>query len=52
MCTIQAAIDDPATVNGDVITVDAGTYDEEVTVNKSLTINGANIGVSGSGSRG
>ena len=40
--TIQAAIDDIATVAGDVIEVAAGTYAEQVTVNKPLTILGPN----------
>ncbi|MCO6464232.1 MAG: HYR domain-containing protein [Saprospiraceae bacterium] len=41
--TIQAAID--AATSGDVIEVCAGTYNEELNVNKPLTINGAQQGV-------
>ncbi len=40
-CTIQAAIDAATTLSGHHITVDAGNYEEDVTVNKSLTITGA-----------
>lgn len=36
--TIQDAIDDPDTLNGDTIWVQPGTYNEHVLVNKQLTI--------------
>jgi hypothetical protein len=39
-CTIQDAINDDLTDNGHTLTVAAGTYAENVIVNKSLTING------------
>ncbi|MDZ4713666.1 MAG: hypothetical protein SGI89_15265, partial [bacterium] len=41
--TIQAAIN--AANNGDVITIDAGVYRENITLNKYLQIRGANYGV-------
>lgn len=43
--TIQAAIDAATTLNGYVVRVAAGTYAENVTVNKALDIRGANYGV-------
>ncbi|HAK80357.1 MAG TPA: hypothetical protein DCM71_26530, partial [Runella sp.] len=45
-CSIQAAIDDADTQNSHTITVGAGTYKEDVSVTKQLTINGAGIDVS------
>ena len=48
--TIQAAID--AASNGDTIILSAGTFEEDVVVNKAVIIEGANVGVSGSGARG
>jgi hypothetical protein len=43
--TIQAAINDPATVAGNTILADAGTYAEKVTINKSIILEGAQHGV-------
>ncbi len=45
-CSIQAAIDDPDTLNGHTITVGPGTYAEDITVDKSLDIRGPNYGIS------
>src|SRR5207249_8845278 len=41
--TIQAAVN--AATPGSIINVDAGTYSEQVTINKQLTIRGAQAGV-------
>jgi hypothetical protein len=48
-CGIQEAIDDANTVNGNVITVGAGTYVENITVTKELTINGPNAAINACG---
>jgi Ca2+-binding RTX toxin-like protein len=48
--TIQAAVD--AAEDGDTIVVAPGSYDENVVVNKDVTIRGANAGIPGSGTRG
>jgi hypothetical protein len=48
--TIQAAVN--AAVAGQTITVDAGTYDETVTVSKTLTIDGAEANVDARSARG
>ncbi|WP_319642089.1 right-handed parallel beta-helix repeat-containing protein [Methanovulcanius yangii] len=42
--TIQAAIDDPDTLNGHMIVVDSGTYYENIVVNKQLVIWGEDTG--------
>lgn len=44
-CTIQAAIDDPQTLDGHVINVAAGTYIENLVLNKSLQLRGNNFGI-------
>lgn len=43
--TIQTAINDALTFNGHTIVVNAGTYNELVTVNKQLTFLGAKSGI-------
>ncbi|MFA0832880.1 MAG: right-handed parallel beta-helix repeat-containing protein [Methanobacterium formicicum] len=40
--TIQAAINDSSTSNGDIIEVANGIYNENILLNKSLTLNAAN----------
>ncbi len=46
--TIQEAISNDATVDGDVIVVASGSYDEDLSITKAITIRGANFGVAGS----
>ncbi len=43
--TIQAAINSPFTLSGHTIQVGAGNYNEDVVVNKSLTLLGAGCGL-------
>ncbi len=50
--TIGTAVANPGVVNGDTIIVSAGTYAENVTINKQLTLKGANAGVKGDTARG
>jgi len=45
-CSIQAAINDPLTLNGHTISASAGTYNEDIVINKSITLKGANAGKS------
>ncbi len=44
-CSIQAAIDDAATIDGHTISVPAGTYVEDLLIDKSLTLLGPNSAV-------
>jgi hypothetical protein len=45
-CLIQAAIDNPNTLDGHTLSLAEGTYKEDVVVNKELTISGPNAGIS------
>lgn len=45
-CSINAAINDAQTLNGHTLNVSAGTYLEDVTINKQLSLLGAGAGVS------
>jgi len=47
--SIQAAIDNAST--GETICVEPGTYDEDVTVDEELTLDGPNSGIPGDGNR-
>ena len=42
-CTIQSAINAPITLDGHTLTVASSTYDEQVLVNKAVTIQGIGI---------
>lgn len=50
-CTIQAAIDDPETLDGHVIEISEGSFTEVITINKALTISGPNVGINGNALR-
>jgi len=50
-CSIQSAIDAAQTLSGHTIEVAAGTYTENVTINKAVTVRGPNHTVAYNGSR-
>jgi hypothetical protein len=50
-CTIQQSINFTATATGHVLEAEAGDYPENVVVNKSVTVQGPNHSVTGTGSR-
>jgi len=50
--SIQAGIDAADPAGGDTITVAAGTYNENVVIDKTLTLEGANTGIPATGARG
>jgi hypothetical protein len=43
--TIQAAISDPGTINGDTLLASTGTFNESVNINKSVILEGVQHGV-------
>jgi PKD repeat protein len=45
--TIQEAIDAPSTLDGDTIKVNDGTFNENIIINKSITVSGLNQPVTG-----
>lgn len=45
-CTINAAVTDASTQNGDTLTTDARVFVEQVSISKSITLTGAGIGAS------
>lgn len=50
-CSIQSAINAAGTLDGHTIAASAGTYVENVTVNKELTLQGPNVGTAGNAAR-
>ena len=50
--TIQAAIDDSDTQDGDELLVSAGEYFENIIINKSLTLTGPKAGIDGNDPQG
>jgi hypothetical protein len=50
-CSIQEAINAAGTLNGHTLVVSAGSYPENVTVNKGVTLQGPNVGTAGNAAR-